>query len=143
MFVVLVFKITVGGHNGMLNGGVHGSIVRVFTPSRYMQTGRAFVRTLLPRGFGSCVVPITAFYGLLVGRATNSNPSLLVPPSLTLVIMLAAYFLAYILTPYPLAWHLETSLSRLLLQLWPSLLFFFLWFGTPAEMWRYRDERPL
>ena len=144
MFVILVFKITVGGHNGMLNGGVHGSIVRVFTPSRYMQTGRAFVRTLLPKGFGSWVVPITAFYGLLVGRATNSDPSLLVPPSLTLVIMLAAYFLVYILTPYPLAWHLETSLSRLLLQLWPSMLFVsFLWFGTHAEMWRYSDERPL
>ena len=50
---------------------------------------------MLPEGFGAWVIdviPILAFYGLLVGRAQNRNPSLSVPPSLTLVIILAAYF---------------------------------------------------
>ena len=147
MLVLLVFRITVGGSNEMLNGGIHGSIARLGSPSRYLQTGSAFVRAVLPEGFGSWVIdviPILAFYGLLVGRAQNRNRSLSVPPSLTLVIILAAYFGTYILTPYPLAWHLETSLSRLLLQLWPSMLFaLFLWLGTPAENRRHSDECPL
>jgi|GEM_PF-231788 len=34
-------------------------------------------------------------------------------------LMLAGYYTVYLLTPWDLAWHLDTSLVRLLLQLWP------------------------
>jgi hypothetical protein len=34
----------------------------------------------------------------------------------------AAIFLVYLTTPRPLAWHLETSFDRLLLQVWPTAL---------------------
>lgn len=37
-------------------------------------------------------------------------------------IVLAGYASVYALTPHDLAWHLETSLGRLLLQLWPLTL---------------------
>lgn len=40
-----------------------------------------------------------------------------IPPLLGL--MLAGYYGVYVLTPQDLAWHLNTSLVRLLLQLWP------------------------
>jgi hypothetical protein len=36
--------------------------------------------------------------------------------------MLAGYFGTFLITPYPLKWQLETSLSRLISQIWPSLL---------------------
>lgn len=42
---------------------------------------------------------------------------------ITLGLMLAGYFFIYVVSPYELAWHLKGSLSRLWLQLWPSLLF--------------------
>jgi hypothetical protein len=38
-------------------------------------------------------------------------------------LMLAGFYLVYLLTPQDLAWHLDTSLVRLLLQLWPLVLF--------------------
>ena len=39
-----------------------------------------------------------------------------------LFVQLAAYFLAYLFTPYPLEWHLSTSFDRVVLQLVPSLV---------------------
>jgi hypothetical protein len=36
---------------------------------------------------------------------------------------LAGYYGVYLLTPWDLAWHLEFSLVRLLLQLWPAAIF--------------------
>jgi hypothetical protein len=37
--------------------------------------------------------------------------------------MLLGFGVIYVITPKDLAWHLDTSLWRLLLQLWPSALF--------------------
>jgi hypothetical protein len=39
-----------------------------------------------------------------------------------LVILCAGYYLVYLTTPVDLKWHLESSLDRLFLQLWPSVL---------------------
>ena len=39
-----------------------------------------------------------------------------------LVLMLAGYYVVYLMSPHDLAWHLDTSLVRLLLQLWPLAL---------------------
>jgi hypothetical protein len=54
----------------------------------------------------------------------------------TLPLMLIGYFFIYINTPYEIEWHLNTSLARLFLQLWPSFVFVtiflmrdFLWSG--------------
>jgi hypothetical protein len=35
------------------------------------------------------------------------------------LMMLAGYYLVYVTTPHPQTWHVETSLPRLLAQLWP------------------------
>jgi hypothetical protein len=35
---------------------------------------------------------------------------------------LAGYYATYVISPYDLRWHLNSSLGRLLLQLWPSVL---------------------
>lgn len=42
-----------------------------------------------------------------------------------LAVMVAGYFAVYLLTPLPLEYHLATSLNRLYLQLWPSVIFLF------------------
>jgi hypothetical protein len=51
-----------------------------------------------------------------------------------LALMLAGFYAVYVVTPKDLAWQLEFSLDRLLLQLWPSaLLAFFLFTAGPTE----------
>jgi hypothetical protein len=44
------------------------------------------------------------------------------------------YVTIYVITPYDLAWHVRTSLGRLLMQLWPAVLFtFFLRIAIPER----------
>jgi hypothetical protein len=51
-----------------------------------------------------------------------------------LILMVTGYFAVYLLTPLPLEYHLATSLNRLYLQLWPSLIFlFFMLASAPQE----------
>lgn len=70
------------------------------------------------------ITPFLALYVLLVGaykksiRAVESS-------ILVLILLLAGYFAVYVTTPLNLAFQLQTSLSRLLLQLWPSAVFLF------------------
>jgi hypothetical protein len=42
-----------------------------------------------------------------------------------LILTLAGYFAVYLITPYDIYWHLRFSLTRLFLQLWPSMIFLF------------------
>ena len=41
-----------------------------------------------------------------------------------ILLMLVGYYVAYLMTPRDLSWQLTNSIDRLLLQLWPSTLFF-------------------
>lgn len=52
-----------------------------------------------------------------------------------LLAQLASYFLAYLVTPFDLQWHLQYSLDRLLLHLTPILLFLaFLALNSPEKV---------
>jgi hypothetical protein len=37
-------------------------------------------------------------------------------------LMLGSYYLAYVISPFDIAWHVSTSIDRLLVQLWPLLV---------------------
>jgi hypothetical protein len=50
----------------------------------------------------------------------RQGPSLMV--MCVVVLMLAGYHTAYVLTPFHLPWHVSTSADRLLTQLWPALV---------------------
>jgi len=41
---------------------------------------------------------------------------------LLLIAMFAGYTLVYVITPLPLEWQISTSFDRLLVQLWPALV---------------------
>jgi hypothetical protein len=42
--------------------------------------------------------------------------------TVVLALMLASYYLVYVTTPFDISWHVSTSIDRLLIQLWPSLV---------------------
>jgi len=61
------------------------------------------------------------------GNLGNAGPVLLG--------MVAGYYMAYIVTPFDLQWHLNSSLSRLMLQVWPTaLVFCFLVGASPKSL---------
>jgi hypothetical protein len=56
--------------------------------------------------------------------------------ALVLFLMLTGYYVVYLLTDWDLASHLDSSLVRLLLQLWPGTIFFWclaVTYGVPAS----------
>ena len=50
-------------------------------------------------------------------------PSLIATAALVLVFL--SYCLVYLITPYGLAWQVQSSFDRLILQVWPSVLLVF------------------
>jgi hypothetical protein len=48
-----------------------------------------------------------------------------------LLVMLAGYYSAFVVTPLDLQWHLESSLGRLIVQVWPSIVY--VAFCVPAK----------
>jgi hypothetical protein len=45
-----------------------------------------------------------------------------VAAGLLLLVQAAAFFAVYVMTPFPIAWHIATSWPRLIAQMWPTLV---------------------
>ena len=59
-----------------------------------------------------------------------------------LFLMLLGYYFVYLISPYNLSMHMGSSFDRLLLQLWPSVLFvYFRVVRTPQEILAGRESR--
>jgi hypothetical protein len=122
LLVLLAFKLTVTHGNELIAAQSLNRAVAVFTWDRISMIGQAMGRELWYGGAST----IGALPVLVLFVAVNGAPGHRVPGArLTLVIltlMLAAYALVYVLTPRDLAWHLRSSLDRLILQLMPSIV---------------------
>jgi hypothetical protein len=56
-----------------------------------------------------------------IWMAARSGPAVRVMAAVS-SLMLASYYLVYVTTPFDIAWHVSTSIDRLLVQLWPALV---------------------
>jgi hypothetical protein len=102
--------------------------------SRWRVVAKAFAHELLHFGGPPVpVIPLLAIYAGVAGIQWKQLGNLPKVCLLLLLWMIAGYFLVYVATPLPLDWLLETSLSRLLTQLWPSTLFLIFLFTRPLE----------
>jgi len=137
--VVLYFKFrVVGAPSDLVVGQTpHAFLTRLLTVSRYFVIAKAFAKQLI--GFGDWAVtlsPLLLMYLLVTGiRRARKDRLAIYTASLTLLLVMSGYFMVYVLTPHDLAWHLNTSLDRLVMQIWPLALFtFFMLARTPEEV---------
>ncbi len=94
-----------------------GRLGRVLTDSsRYGFLFKAFAQRISQFAFG---VPWFAAALLWLAPARGKAP---LEGIAILVLMLGAYFGAYLVSPWDLDWHTVTSMDRLLLQVWPAAL---------------------
>jgi hypothetical protein len=116
---LLYFKLRLAPANDLMAAPLGPRVAQLFEPSRHMMILTALGRDF--RGFGewrfapwlAMVLPFLAWRS----RTRLTRAEWLVPSALGL--MLIGYYCVYLLSPHELAWHLDTSLVRLLLQLWP------------------------
>jgi hypothetical protein len=107
----------------------------------YVLTGLSFTQGFanIRRGIyfhpGLVNVILLSVYLLLMGMRIDAKDRFnILNTAVVLLLMLAGYFVIYLISPYELNYHLMTSLNRLYMQLWPSAVFlFFMMARTPEE----------
>jgi hypothetical protein len=102
--------------------------------NRYVVIFNNFTRELVYIGDWIIQVPIVLiFFAITMGHNKKQNFISLSLLSI-LIIMVAGYFMIYLLTPRNLQWHMGTSMNRLIIQLWPTFIFvYFYYLEIPYE----------
>jgi hypothetical protein len=101
---------------------------KLLDPARYWIITKWYAREFFRFGhwlFVPAPLLMFAYYFVARTEARSSLDSRYRASLLALAITLAGYFSIYLITPYDIYWHLRFSLTRLLLQLWPSAIFLF------------------
>lgn len=100
---------------------------KILDPSRYWIILQWYAKEFLRFGHWLLIpTPLLMLAYFFTQRETHSyHDSSDSASVLALSLTLAGYFAIYLITPYDLYWHLRFSLSRLFLQLWPSMIFLF------------------
>lgn len=144
LLLLVVFKLALAPASELVIGQSASSYLgRVGDPARYALIAAAFVGELA-RSTGLLLALALALAALLLGRTPDLTLRRAARAVLATVALIAAgYAIVYLLTPSDLGWHLQHSLGRLILQLWPSLLLaLFLWVRSPAEATALRPALP-
>jgi hypothetical protein len=131
--VVAFFKIRFAWHSDLLV--THGVWHRLGDPSRYRVVLAAFIEALLHFGdWPLSIPPLLIVYLLLLGVRRQEAHLAARIGTATLALTSLGYFFFYATTRLPLPWLLQTSLTRLFVQLYPSALFLlFLAARTPEK----------
>jgi hypothetical protein len=138
LIVVAGFKIALAPPNDLLSTlSVERTLGRLAAPARYAIVLREYATHIAGfggNGFGSAVWVLLAYLlGLGVSRPELSRPWIRAA-TLGVVLVLAGHFMVFVSMADELPRLLDSSLDRLLLQLWPSTLFlFFMAARTPEE----------
>jgi hypothetical protein len=109
-------------------------VAKILNPERHL-TAAALIGQRVGTWGGPMMPGILALVGggatvmAMTRRASVSGSILAV-----VWLMLAAYYVVYVITPHEVAWHVSTSADRLLVQLWPSVVV--------ATFWNYRKTHP-
>jgi hypothetical protein len=147
LLIVIWFKTQLSPENDLISGFGPDAITAKLTDfGRYAEIAKAFfitgisftqglidVRAGMQLNPGAVNILLLIGYLLLAGaRIDGRDRTGLIPAAAVLGLMLIGYFFVYVLTPLDLGYHLATSLNRLFLQLWPSVIFLcFMIAGVP------------
>jgi hypothetical protein len=132
--VVLYFKLRVGPTSYLLEGvTMWPAPPQVWHLERHLYILRAFARELLAWGtrIPVGIIPVVVFYAVAASMAFGFRRRHLIA-ALPLLTMLVGGYVAFLLTPLNLQWHLETALPRVVLQIWPAALYVL--FSLPAPI---------
>ena len=138
--VIIAFKLTVPAYNDLVaNQGYDVTFQRITDPSRYVLILTHFFTKFRTLGAWPItpIIPILLLVAIRgLDRKILKNPGCRVA-FLTLALVLAGYFVVYVNTPIDLQVHLDSSLDRLAMHLWPAFL---LLLGLSAKQSLIRDH---
>ena len=133
--VLLLFKLTIPSTNELYTGqSIDMVLGRLTDLSRYLLIGKSFIIFFYNKLAQEWLIVLPVYFFLLGKTKQNVNAESIKTSFLIVLAMLAGYFFTYLITPLNLQWHIDTSIWRLFLHLWPTIIFsFFLVVATPEE----------
>ncbi|NOH01681.1 MAG: hypothetical protein HND47_06825 [Chloroflexi bacterium] len=136
--VVILFKLFLAPSNDILSGAADVS-KQILDARRYVDILGTGARTLWNLGEGPIsLTGLIIAYALIVGGSRDKLFGGWVI-GIIILLQLSAYFAIYLITPHDLDWHLETSINRLYLHVFPlALLWLFIWLKSPRELSKER-----
>ncbi len=136
LLLVSYFKVTLAPPNYLVAlQGSRDIFVKLADSSRYVLVWEAFAKAMLEFGGWAVSIPLLLVFYLLVAgvRANGRNRLTIVTSAIVLFSMLLGYSLIYVVTPIDIKFQLDTSLNRILLQLWPSFVFTYFLLVRPID----------
>ena len=136
VLMIILFKALIAVNNDLFaDNGLRQIILKLFTPSRYIQILTHLISELIHLGnWPISIIAVLFVYGLIMGIRKLSGSSEKVLLILTFS-QFVVYMLIYVITPHDLEWHMNYSMSRLLVHLFPmALCCFFLFVNTPESV---------
>ena len=114
---------------------VASALHKLLEPQRYARILKACWEEGLALGAGIAhpVVSLAVLAGCLGISPERRRQPVILASLAALIALSAGYFFTYVITPLDLSWHLDTSLGRLYVQLWPSFVFVSLTLFRTAE----------
>ena len=136
LLIIFLFKTLISIDNDLFtNNALAEMIGKILDPTRYLQILTHLTRELFHLGnWPISILATLIVYGWIVGLR---KPNDLTEKTLWFVPLsqLLVYLFIYVVTPHDLQWHINYSMSRLLIHLFPlTLLSFFLWVNTPETI---------
>jgi Dolichyl-phosphate-mannose-protein mannosyltransferase len=137
LLLVAIFKLAFAAPNDLVSTlGVERTLGRITAPDRYYLVAREYTSRIVTfgaNGFGSGAWLLMA-YLLAFGLGDSGGRRWVKGGACALALLLAIHFMVFVSMADELARLLDSSLNRLLLQLWPAaLLLFFMAVRTPEE----------
>ena len=136
LLMVAYFKMNLSSPLDLIEAqGPKVTFERLVDYSRHIQVLGAYLITGVGFTKGLVGLPLLALYFFLVGRKVDEKKKMSIYTLLmTIILMLIGYFFVFLTTPRDLPFELKYALNRLILQLWPSFVFFFFMVvKTPEE----------
>ncbi|MHB9097114.1 MAG: hypothetical protein ACYC5X_04745 [Syntrophales bacterium] len=158
LLIVIYFKLRLAPASDLLAGlSVSALSAKLFDFGRYAEIVRAFfitgisftqglidVRVGMHLNPGAVNILLLAVYLMLTGVKTDARDrNSIIATAAILCLTLAGYFFVYVVTPLDLNYHLATSLNRLFLQLWPSVIFLIFMIAAQPEQAPLPGSRPI
>ena len=134
--IILLFKIFISVNNDLFaDNGLPEMILKFLTPARYLQIFAHLITELIHLGnWPISIIVVLLIYGCIMGMRRLRSPAEKALWMLPLG-QFAVYMFIYVITPHDLEWHMNYSMSRLLIHLFPmALCSFFLFVNTPESV---------
>ncbi len=121
VLLLAVYKLRLAPPNVLVSGQGAQSLARALNGGRYLQIIRYFAGTVIDFETWALTLAAMLIGSALVWRARPHGAPVRALGAV-LGLSLLGIFAVYLLTPFELGWHLDTSANRLLLQLLPAAL---------------------